>query len=78
MGSPGFGDGEFTNVRDIAVSLGGTVYTVDTTPGRIQRFTAAGKFIASSEASGGQFIAVDSTGIYLARSSDGGRVQHLT
>jgi len=77
-GTPGFGDGQFTDVRDVAVSLGGTVYTVDTTPGRIQRFTAAGKFIASSEASGGQFIAVDGTGIYLAKSGGGGRVAHLT
>jgi sugar lactone lactonase YvrE len=77
-GSPGFGDGQFTNVLDVAVGPPGTVYTVDTTPGRIQRFTPTGKFIASSEASGGQFIAVDGTGIYLAKSGGGGQVAHLT
>jgi streptogramin lyase len=77
-GSSGVSDGQFTNVVDVAVGPTGTVYALDTTPGRIQRFTAAGKFIGSSEASTGQFIAVDATGIYVAKSGGGGIVAHLT
>jgi len=77
-GSAGFGDGQFSNVRDVAIGPTGTVYTVDQSPGRIQRFTPAGTFLASSEASGGDFIAVDGTGIYLSKIGGGGRVAHLT
>ncbi|HEY8777810.1 MAG TPA: hypothetical protein VIM33_15195, partial [Gaiellaceae bacterium] len=40
--------------------------------------TPAGTFLASSEASGGDFIAVDGTGIYLSKIGGGGRVAHLT
>ena len=39
-GSPGSGDGEFSNASDIAVDAAGNVYVVDTINNRIQKFAA--------------------------------------
>ncbi len=60
-GSPGSGDGQFLNLKDVTVTPGGDVYTVEDGGGksnRVQRFDANGAFLGQggSEGSGtGQF-----------------------
>jgi len=59
-GSPGGGDGQFSEPRGVAVAPDGTVYVVDSDLGhRIQRFSATGTFLGTwgSPGSGdGQFV----------------------
>ena len=53
-GSPGGGDGQFSEPRGVAVAPDGTVYVVDSDLGhRIQRFSATGTFLGTWGSPGG-------------------------
>lgn len=74
-GSPGSGEGQFTSPRGVAVAPDGSVYVLDSGNKRVQRFSAAGAFLAAFGSSGsalGQFsnpaaIDVDEQGrVYVA------------
>lgn len=63
-GSEGSGDGEFSSPWSVAVDASGSVYVVDNTAGRVQKFTAeftsTGAFVATGGTQGfgaGQFSA---------------------
>jgi tripartite motif-containing protein 71 len=52
-GSAGIGDGEFNDVRDVAVDAAGGVYTIEEANHRAQKFTATGRFVARWGRNGG-------------------------
>jgi DNA-binding beta-propeller fold protein YncE len=91
-GSAGTGDGEFNDVRDVAVDAAGGVYTVEEANHRAQKFTSTGRFVArwgrnggdgSAGAGPGEFdqprgIGVDRAGeVYVAEKRNH-RVQRFT
>jgi NHL repeat len=85
-GTPGRGDGQFTNPNDLAVGAGGQVYVADTDNHRIQRFTSDGAYVAQWGVFGdeaGQFssptgIAIDSAGNVYVADRGNQRVQKFT
>ncbi len=83
FGSLGAGDGQLKAPADVAVGLGGSLWVVDKSNNRVQKFSPDGKFLAkfgSSGAGEGQFsspasIAVDRDGNLLVLDKGNNRVQ---
>jgi DNA-binding beta-propeller fold protein YncE len=85
-GGHGTGNGQFDSPRGITADSAGNIFISDTGNGRIEKFSAAGAFIASMGTKGagyGQFgdpngIAIDRAGnIYVAEATNH-RIQKLT
>jgi sugar lactone lactonase YvrE len=82
-GSEGTGDGQFQSVRGIAVDAAGNVYVADSANHRIQKFDAAGTFLAKWGSLGGgngQFntptsVAVDHLGNVFVCDAYNNRIQ---
>ncbi|MBT3401312.1 MAG: hypothetical protein HN420_15130, partial [Rhodospirillaceae bacterium] len=84
-GRTGSDDGQFLRIGGIDVDAGGNVYAVDVVSGRIQKFTAAGAFVAAWGGQGtgdGRFVglqdvAVDFAGNIYGLDLVGNQVQRL-
>ena len=88
-GTRGPADGQFTNLRDVAVGPNGDVYTIEdggTTSNRLQRFDANGAFLGKTGSAGsgpGQFqdawsVAVGGDGIVYGLDAFNDRVERFT
>jgi DNA-binding beta-propeller fold protein YncE len=82
-GTPGSGDGQFTNPAGVAVDRSGNVYIADRDNNRIQKFDSNGNFITkwgSRGANDGQLIdpnalTVDSSGKIYVVDQGNSRIQ---
>ena len=83
VGSPGSGDGQFSNPRGVAVDGAGNVYVADTSNNRVQKFDAGGAYLTqwgSGGSGSSQFnyptgVAVDGAGNVYVADSNNHRIQ---
>ena len=85
-GSSGSGNGQFSNIRGVAVDGSGNVYVADSGNNRIQKFTSTGTYVTqwgSSGSGNGQFnypfgVAVDGSGNVYVADSNNNRVEKFS
>lgn len=86
FGALGSGDGQLKSPGDMAVDTSGTLWVVDKSNNRVEKFDSAGKFVAKFGAYGtgnGQFnrptsIAIASNGDLLVTDAGNGRVERFS
>ncbi len=86
FGRAGTGDGEFLGPRGIAIDTAGSIYVVDASNNRVQKFTSSGQFVTKWGSLGSgdgqlhypQGIAVDSNGNVYVADNNNHRIQKFT